>query len=178
MTEEYSVQRHLAGTRRERHQRHEKERTMSKNISCGSEMTGSSSSSPHLVATARHFAAALRWPVLRGGTHDFDGPGMELEPLAEAAVLPEKPCNLGAQGSRRNATPIGPPHEERHRTRLRGAGACRSRGRQRESVLGRLRDLGAPSFAPSSSSFASSSSIYASVAPRGRLVSPDASRER
>ncbi len=97
MTEEYSVQRHLAGTRSERPQRDEAERTMSKNISRGSEMTGSWSSSPHLVSSARTSATALRLPVLPGGTLGFDGPGKR---LAEAAVLPEKPCNLGAQGSR------------------------------------------------------------------------------
>ena len=76
-------------------------RTMSKNISCGSEMTGSAAPSPHVVSTASSLsAAALGLPALRGGTLGFDGPGLELELMVKAAVSPEKPCNLDAQGSR------------------------------------------------------------------------------
>ena len=101
MTEEYSVQRHKVGTRSKRH---EGERTMSKNISCGSEMTGSSSSSPPLVSTASPSAspAAVHSPFLRGAL-GFVGAGrLSLEPLSfdKDAVLPEKPGSLAHQGSR------------------------------------------------------------------------------
>ena len=57
--------------------------------------------------------------------------------------------------------PSGTPHEEWHSHSVAWGGAFRSCGRRRESVLGRLRDLGAFSFAPSSSSSSSSSSISA-----------------
>ena len=98
---QYSMQRYKVGTRSQRPQ---EQRTMSENIASGSEMTGSSSSSPPLVSTASPSAspAAVHSPFLRGAL-GFVGAGrLSLEPLSfdQDAVLPEKPGSLAHQGSR------------------------------------------------------------------------------